>query len=312
MRRKLQGGKLSAASPGRQSPPIGCDYTNLLATAVGATHGVTEKELDKLTPRLESYHQEMVEERERDLQAFRNLPYDTRAVKEVTQLADRLSKRFENLVVLGIGGSALGNIALHSALRHPYYNELPREVRKRPGLYVMDNVDPVRLAGLFDLIDVKQTLFNVITKSGSTAETVSQLLIVREMLGKELGDSYVEHIVATTDPGSGPLRRLAEEEGWSSFAIPPGVGGRFSVLSPVGLFSAAMTGIDVEALLAGARAMDKRCRGGGPGKSCLYGRGAELPALCEKGQAHTGDDALLPCLEGFGGLVQAALGGKPG
>lgn len=259
MKRKSKRDKVSRSTAASRAAPLRCDYNNLLADAVGVRHGVTERDLKKLTPRIRRCHRETIEEREAGQQAFRNLPYDRRALKAVARLADELRERFENLVVLGIGGSALGNIALHSALRHPYYNELPRKVRKGPRLYVMDNVDPVRLVGLFDLIDPKETLFNVITKSGSTAETISQFLIVRDRLARKLGDSCGKHIVATTDPSSGALRQLVEKEGWAAFAIPPGVGGRFSVLSPVGLFSAAMTGTDIGALLAGARAMDRRC-----------------------------------------------------
>ncbi len=241
------------------STPIRCDYNNLLAAALGSRQGVTEKELDKLLPLVERYHEETIAERKSGKQDFRQLPYDRKTLKAVTQKADELKRRFENLVVLGIGGSALGITALSSALTHPHYNELPRSQRKGPRLYVMDNVDPVRLAQLFEFIDVKKTLFNVITKSGATAETLTQFLIVRNMLEKRLGSTYGEHLIATTDPEKGALRQLAEEEGWQSFPIPPGVGGRFSVLSPVGLFPAAMVGIDVSALLAGARAMDKRC-----------------------------------------------------
>jgi glucose-6-phosphate isomerase len=169
--------------------------------------------------------------------------------------------RFENFVVVGIGGSALGNIALHSALNHPFYNLLTADKRgNRPRLFVPDNVDPDLIAGLLYVIDAEKTLFNVITKSGDTAETMANFLIFRQALSERLGENYAEHIVATTDRSRGALRRIADQEGYQTFEVPEGVGGRFSVLSPVGLLSAAITGIDVRELLAGAAFADERCR----------------------------------------------------
>ncbi|GAF90481.1 unnamed protein product, partial [marine sediment metagenome] len=168
--------------------------------------------------------------------------------------------RFENFVVLGIGGSALGNIALQAALNHPYYNLLDKKTRGgMPRIFVMDNVDPEYFGGLLDIIDPKKTLFNLISKSGGTAEPMSQFMVVREILRKKLGAKAKDHIIATTDKESGILREIVEKEDYESFVIPGNVGGRFSVFTPVGLLSAAMGGIDIAQLLAGAAAMDSRC-----------------------------------------------------
>ncbi|MHC4915455.1 MAG: glucose-6-phosphate isomerase, partial [Planctomycetota bacterium] len=172
--------------------------------------------------------------------------------------ADRAG-RFENLVVIGIGGSALGAIALRSALCHPFHNQLPAESRPGARVYVLDNADPVRCAALLEMLDLRRTLFNVITKSGSTAETAAQFLCARAAVEKRVGSSWPEHFVFTTDEEKGDLRALADAEGVASLPVPDGVGGRFSVLSPVGLFPAAAMGIDARGLLAGAAQTDARC-----------------------------------------------------
>jgi glucose-6-phosphate isomerase len=106
---------------------------------------------------------------------------------------------------------------------------------------------------------LKRTLFNVISKSGETAETAAQFMVIRDVLSSALGGEYAQNIVAVTDPAKGTMRQICEREGFTTLPVPDGVGGRFSVLSPVGLFSAAMCGVDIEQLLAGAAEMDKRC-----------------------------------------------------
>jgi len=234
------------------------DYTNLLAEAVGPEEGVTGPELEGVAEDCRRYHQELERERQAGDLGFIQLPYDTAEVEAIRSAAEELRGRCENFVVLGIGGSALGNIMLLEALCPPLYNLLPRSRRGGPRLFVLDNVDPTKLASLLDLVDLEETVFNVITKSGSTAETLAQFLIVAGELRRRLSDRYREQVVVTTDPERGPLRAIATSEQLPSLAIPPTVGGRFSVLSSVGLLSAAVTGVDVEALLAGAQAMDRR------------------------------------------------------
>jgi len=235
------------------------DYTNLLEEVTGTEDGVTTVELDGLAEDAYRYHEQLQEERRNGKLDFLKLPHNTAQMHAVQALAEELCQRCANFVIIGIGGSALGNRMLQGALHPPFYNLLPRQERGGPRLFVLDNVDPTRLATLLDLIDVEETVFNVITKSGTTAETMAQSIIVAYELRKRLGERWCEQVVVTTDPEHGPLRAFAQEENCRSFPIPPGVGGRFSVLSPVGLLSAAVTGTDVEALLAGAQAMDQRC-----------------------------------------------------
>ena len=185
--------------------------------------------------------------------AFYDLPQQADNIEQVKQVARDVAGRFEAVVVFGIGGSALGTIALRSALCHPLYNELPANRRGTPRLYVEDNVDPDHLRGLLDVIDPARTLFIVISKSGSTVETMSQLLLARSMLGGDMKKN-----VAITDKAKGALRPIADAEWLASLEVPDGVGGRFSVLSPVGLLPAALCGIDIDELLAGAEEADRR------------------------------------------------------
>lgn len=231
------------------------DFNNLMDERVGE-HGVTDAEIKALGPKVVAAADAV----EKANHGFRRLPYDTKLVDEVAILAGEIQKRCDDFVVVGIGGSALGNLALHSALNHPEYNLLARPPRRGPRLFVPDNIDPDRIAALLDTIDLEHTVFNVISKSGGTAETMSEFLIFREALIKTLGpERHVEHIILTTDPQKGELREIAKHFGYASLPIPSDVGGRFSVLSAVGLLSAAVTGIDIHKLLRGAEEMNACC-----------------------------------------------------
>jgi len=198
---------------------------------------------------------------------WRGLAYDPMReahLDAVNGLAGRLRGRFDNVLVLGIGGSALGNIALQSALNPPTWNLLPDDARGGPRLFVLDNVDPTVIAHALRALErcggLERTLVNVISKSGETAETAAQFMILRDALIRAVGqEKHAEHVVAITDPAQGTMRRICDESGYATLPVPEGVGGRFSVLSPVGLFSAAMCGIDIGALLEGAKRMDERC-----------------------------------------------------
>ena len=133
--------------------------------------------------------------------------------------------------MLGIGGSSLGNIALHAALNPHTYNLLPRDQRNGPRLYVLDNVDPQFVGATLDLVrrddpNFKRTVVNVISKSGETAETASQFMVLRSMLNAALGDSHREHIVAITDPRKGTMREICNSQGYATLPVPDGVGGR--------------------------------------------------------------------------------------
>lgn len=236
---------------------IRVDFNNMMQEQLGE-HGISVAEIDALKPRLDAAAVSM--ETKRGNMRWRELPYNQDAVVEdIIATAKQISDKYEAFVVLGIGGSALGPIAIHQALRHLHYNELSKAKRGGPRLYVEDNVDPERMEALLDVIDVETTMFNVVTKSGSTSETMSQYLIIEKILKEKLGDKFAEHIVATTDEKKGNLIKLAKENSLKTFYVPDGVGGRFSELCPVGLLAAAVCGIDIKALLAGAAYMDEIC-----------------------------------------------------
>lgn len=186
-----------------------------------------------------------------------NLGYSEETAWYVKEYAALVRNRFDNILVLGIGGSALGGIAVTEALLKPYWNLLTPEQRDNyPRIFFLDNIDPDTMTALFDMLDWKKTLVNVITKSGDTAETMSQFLIVKDRLEKELGDDYRKNIVATTDQRTGILRQISEQEGYKTFVVPDDVGGRFSVFSAVGLLPFALVGLDIDEITNGIKDMD--------------------------------------------------------
>jgi len=236
------------------------DYAHVLTAAIGNEHGLHPQEIRRGEREMGGLIRAVEAERQQGLHAYRDLPHDRAMVRTVLSAVRRFRPGCENLVVLGIGGSALGTIALRTALGPP--SDIAAAGRRRsPRLFVVDNVDPVEFGALLNLIRpaLRRTVFNVVSKSGETAETAAQFLIVRDLLARNLGDRRLaRHLVVTTDPQRGLLREMADAEGWCTLPVPSGVGGRFSVLSAVGLFPAAMCGINISRLLAGAAAMGTR------------------------------------------------------
>lgn len=193
---------------------------------------------------------------------FVDLPRDAKLLDQATSFARRARGKYDDVVILGIGGSALGPIALRTALRPSGWNMLDEKSRDGyPRLHVLDNVDPETIAALLARLKLSRTLFIVTSKSGGTAETMSQFLIVHErLLGEKL--DVTQQMVFVTDPKQGALRPLAERLKVPALEIPPNIGGRFSVLTAVGTLPAALIGIDVVALLQGAGEMARRCESG--------------------------------------------------
>lgn len=237
----------------REAMTIRLDVNGMLVSSVGTT-GIREDAVHALVPRMQEIHVALQARRQAGALPFYDLPYQAAEVAKVKALAETIKPDYDALVVLGIGGSALGTRALYQALLPPF-------VSKKPTLFVADNIDPASFGRLLEHLDLSRTVFNVISKSGETAETMAQFLIVRQLLSEKLGvEALRRQIIVTTDAQSGYLRPLVGKEGWRDLIIPAGVGGRFSVFTPVGLFPAAMVGIDIEELLAGAAWMDERCR----------------------------------------------------
>jgi len=190
---------------------------------------------------------------------FVDLPSDEALLDQVERFASGARGKHEDVVILGIGGSALGPIALRTALRPSGWNMLDEKSRSGyPRLHVLDNVDPETIDALLGNLRLERTLFIVTSKSGGTAETMAQFLIVHDRLTRASLD-VTKQMVFITDPKQGALRPLAEGLSVPALDIPASVGGRFSVLTPVGTLPAALIGIDVRSLLSGAAAMAKRC-----------------------------------------------------
>ncbi|MCL2216857.1 MAG: glucose-6-phosphate isomerase [Defluviitaleaceae bacterium] len=240
------------------------DFNNMLRERIGE-QGIPVDAIQKLAYPIAKANKAMVEKRYVGKMAWRDLPYNqNEVVKDILKYVEEMKNEIDAFVVLGIGGSALGPISVQQALNHPFYNELPREKRGGyPKLYVLDNVDPERLVYFFQAVDPTRCLYNVISKSGSTSETMSQFMIVQQMLEEKLGKENAKKlIVCTTDAESGNLITIAKTEGYKNFIIPSAVGGRFSELTPVGLLPAAFCGIDIKGLLEGAAQMDAICKDG--------------------------------------------------
>jgi len=243
------------------NPRITLDVNHMMADTLGLQYGIDASQVDTLAVYAAKANEALQKNRGTGWLGWMELPYNQKEiVAEIEKVAAEVRREFDTFVVLGIGGSALGPIAIQQALNHLHYNELPAGKRGGPRLYVEDNIDPERMQSLLDIIDVKKTCFNVITKSGATAETMSQYLIISELLKKEVGEGWQKHIIATTDHEKGNLIQLAKTEGFKLFYIPASVGGRFSELTPVGLLPAAVCGIDIHAMLSGAADMDARCK----------------------------------------------------
>lgn len=235
-------------------------YGRMLARNLDGIHGISPERLQSLVGRFPAILDELRRRRSEGEFGFLDLASQDQTVDSITRFAEGVGQAYDHILVLGIGGSSLGARALVGALRRPAWNELSDESREFfPRITVLENVDPTSVAAALDRIDPRRVLVNVVSKSGGTAETLAQYLVVRHWLDAALGpEAAARHLVFTTDPEVGPLRAMASEEGVATLDVPPSVGGRFSVLSPVGLLPAALVGIDVRGLLRGAqRALDR-------------------------------------------------------
>ena len=192
-----------------------------------------------------------------DFLGWINLPtdYDKEEFDRIKKAAEKIKSDSDVLVVVGIGGSYLGARAAIELLSHTFYNKLSKEDRKAPEVYFAGNsISGTYLAHLIQVIGDRDFSVNVISKSGTTTEPAIAFRIFKEMLEKKYGvDEARKRIYATTDAAKGALKKLSTEEGYETFTIPDNVGGRFSVLTPVGLLPIAAAGISIDDLMAGAR-----------------------------------------------------------
>lgn len=215
---------------------IKLNYKNTDAMVIGKENGLEiQKEFAEYKDQIANIITDLNKRKDKPGQwlQWMNLGYNEETLWYVKEFASQVKGKFENILVLGIGGSALGGIAVTEALLKPFWNLLTPEQRNgMPRIFFLDNIDPDYISGLLKVLDLKKTLVNVITKSGSTAETMSQFMIVKNILEQELGSDYRENIVATTDKKTGILRQISEQEGYKTFVVPDDVGRKiFSILS---------------------------------------------------------------------------------
>jgi glucose-6-phosphate isomerase len=227
------------------------DEKNLLASRVGEQHGVTSDEVNRVTPAALEALNGFKKSSEQGHYGFPQLPLQTSTIRSISDYAKGLRGSFDTVCVVGIGGSALGAWALDCAMHGPH----PVQAKTHPRLVVLDNVDPFFTDAALASMNPKKTHVVVIAKSGSTAETIATFLIVQGWLTSKLGKKASQRISVVTSEGRGDLRKLATQEKYTTFHLPENVGGRFSVLSAVGLLPAALIDIDIRKITKGAAAM---------------------------------------------------------
>lgn len=230
------------------------DETNMLAGMAGEAHGISRSEIGQHQPRALEALAAFRAKSEAHEQGFPHLPFQTETIKEVRAYAESVRGSFDTVCLVGIGGSALGAWALDCGIRgpHPVQGAFSPA---HPRLVILDNVDPAFTSAALQCMHPRKTLVVVVAKSGSTAETVATFLIVRDWLRQALKAKTAARIAAVTSAGRGDLLELAKRENYRTFYLPNNVGGRFSVLSAVGLLPAALIGVDIRKLTRGAAAM---------------------------------------------------------
>ena len=221
--------------------------------------GIENKEIMKYKDRVEKIHKDLHERasKEDDFVGWLELPtnYDKKEFKRIQTAAKRINKDSDILLVIGIGGSYLGARAVIEALSSSFYNMQTLKQRKHTlVLFAGNNLSPNYINDLIEVIGDKDFSINVISKSGTTTEPAIAFRIFREILENKYGiDEARSRIYVTTDKERGALKTLSDEEGYETFVIPDNIGGRFSVLTPVGLLPIAVAGIDIEKLMKGAK-----------------------------------------------------------
>ncbi len=236
------------------------DFRNVTQEVIGTENGLNvQEEFNNYRETIHRIISDMNSNKDKPGQKLQwmNLGYNEETIWYVREFAAMVENRFDNILIVGLGGSALGGKAVCEALLPPYWNYLSKEQRKNyPRIFFLDNIDPDQITSLLQILDLKKTLVNVITKSGSTAEVMAQYMLLKDLMEKELGDDYRKNVIATTDKNIGILKQLSDQEGYKTFYIPDDVEGRFSVFSTVGLLPFALVGINIEEITQGIKDMD--------------------------------------------------------
>jgi glucose-6-phosphate isomerase len=249
-----------------------------------------EHEVDYLSAQVRTAHEQLHGHSGAgaDYLGWVNLPtqYDREEFTRIQQSADKIKKDSEVLVVIGIGGSYLGARAAIEMLSHSFYNMLPKEKRGTPEVYFAgNNISSTYITHLLQLLEGKDFSLNVISKSGTTTEPAIAFRILREALENKYGKAEArKRIYATTDQSKGALKKLATEEGYETFVIPDDVGGRYSVLTAVGLLPIAVAGVNIEAIMQGAADASREYAHPDLSENASYQYAAARNALYRKGK----------------------------
>ncbi|MDA3961964.1 MAG: hypothetical protein PF961_14330 [Planctomycetota bacterium] len=236
------------------------DYTNCLASSIGATHGLTDAEIDTLVAKFPKHHENIEELRTSGESAFFELPYqDTKQLKDLVKLH---KGKWDNVVMIGTAGATMGARAVVGGLVSEHWNLLSAKERKNASkLFFLDNADPKAVENLLQAIDPKKTLFIFNSRSGNTAESNALFMWLLAFLKKKVAKTApAKQIIACTDSERSPLTEVCTEEKIELIEIPTTLSGRFAILHVSSLLPAALIGVDTDAVLAGAKAMDERCR----------------------------------------------------
>jgi glucose-6-phosphate isomerase len=251
---------------------------------------VGQHEIDNLAPAVKLAHEQLRNGTGAgsDFLGWINLPtdYDKEEFARIQRAAAKIRSDSDVLVVIGIGGSYLGARAAIEMLQHSFYNVLSKEQRKSPQIFFAgNNISSTYLAHLLQVLEGKDWSINVISKSGTTTEPAIAFRILRAELEKKYGKEEArKRIFATTDKARGALKQLATAEGYESFVIPDDVGGRYSVLTAVGLLPIATAGIDIEAMMQGARDAQAEYNNPNLSENGAYQYAAVRNALYRKGK----------------------------
>ncbi len=227
------------------------DIKGTLAKVITPSHGIPDQDFSAVRTSMRRYTEEWLSEREKGKHAWSMNPYDKETIADVKRVSDMVrSENIQTVVWIGIGGSGLGPKVLQEIFESP----------TTPAFLVIDTIDPATLQTHLDLIDWKNALIVVVSKSGSTLETMSAFFACYEKLKDAVKSQPGSRVIAITDPEGGPLLAFAKSERMRTLAIPPNVGGRFSIFTPVGLLALGLLHGDIGQFLRGAKEMDTHCQ----------------------------------------------------
>jgi glucose-6-phosphate isomerase len=229
------------------------NYTNAMEDTIGA-EGVSANDINAILDKINDSYNKLMEKYNNKKLGFMDLIHADLGIYDYIK---EYSKDFENIIIIGMGGSILGAQMVYEGVRGIYYNEIKDDDKYNKKVYFLDNSDPEKTYEVLNLVDLEKTLVFAISKSGNTAETLANFLIVEDKLINNTKD-YKKNIVIIANGGK--LGEIAEKENYMLFRIPENVGGRFSVLSSVGLAPLSCMGLNIEMLIAGAKDMDKLCK----------------------------------------------------